>query len=475
MNSDSPVLVWFRRDLRLSDHEALTQAAATGRPVIPVFIHDGIVENLGAAPKFRLGLGLDVFSRSLERIGSRLVFRRGPALDVLRGLITETGAGLVVWQRAYDPASMSRDRAVKSALEGVGVDVRVCRGHVLFEPSKVVTRSGEAYSVFTPFWKAVRDLDPGTPLARVNSLRPYEASLASDRIADWKMDLEMRRGRSVVARYAVVGEAAASDRLSNFVSDGIVDYAKYRNLPATGATSRLSVHLAIGEISPRTVWSIFKADLNAGGGVEAFLRELVWREFAYHLLHHSPRMAKENWRSGWDAFPWNEDESRPEVIAWKRGRTGVEFVDAAMRELMVTGYMHNRARMIVAGYLTKHIMTHWRVGLRWFEEHLIDWDPASNAMGWQWSAGSGPDAAPYFRILNPDRQLERFDPDRIYTRRWIAEGQSRPPQTALEYFETIPRSWDLAVDSLYPPPVVSMKDGRDRALKAYKDIRSLSR
>jgi deoxyribodipyrimidine photo-lyase len=193
----------------------------------------------------------------------------------------------------------------------------------------------------------------------------------------------------------------------------------------------------------------------------------VWREFAYHLAHHTPRIVSGNWREAWDAFPWSTDADTPEVLAWKQGRTGIEFVDAAMRELHVTGYMHNRARMIVASYLTKHLMTHWRIGLRWFEEHLIDWDPASNAMGWQWSAGSGPDATPYFRVFNPVTQLDKFDPDRAYVRRWIAEGQGRPPKTALQYFDAVPKAWGLSPDARYPDPVVTPQAGRARALDAY--------
>jgi len=390
----------------------------------------------------------------------------------LRERIAEGGAGLGVWGRAADPFAISRDTAGKSALRSDGVEARVFRGHVLFEPWTVMTGAGGSYSVFTPFWKAVRDLDPGAPLATVTSLRPCEAWPASDSLPDWRLDSAMRRGGAVVARHASVGEAAAHERLSKFMTGGIDGYGRLRDVPGADGTSRLSEHLAIGEISARTVWSAGRAAMDAGRGGETFLRELAWREFAYHLLYHSPHIAETNWRPIWNAFPWNEDGSAVEVLAWKRGRTGVELVDAAMRELMVTGYMHNRARMIVAGYLTKHLMTHWRVGLRWFEDHLIDWDPASNALGWQWSAGSGPDAAPYFRILNPERQLVRFDADRTYVRRWIAEGRMKPSGTALEYFEAIPRSWRLSAEASYPRPIVSVEDGRARAMKAYAAMRS---
>ncbi len=472
MPCDSPVIIWFRRDLRLGDHAALSYAAATERPVVPVFIHDEVVGALGAAPKFRLGLGLSEFSRKLKDIGSRLILRRGDALGALRNLIAETGAGTVVWQRAYDPRSVARDRTLKPALESAGVEVHVFPGHVLFEPWTVRTQSGGPYNVFTPFWRAVRNLDPGSSFPSVTRLRPCEAWPSSDPLDSWKMDFAMQRGRAVVARHAVVGEAAALNRLERFMNDGIEGYGSQRDVPGVDGTSRMSEHLAVGEISARTVWSALKAAQEIGCGAEDFLRELVWREFAWHLLFHAPHMADSNWKPAWSNFPWNEDESAAEVLAWQRGRTGIEFVDAAMRELMVTGYMHNRARMVVASYLTKHLMTHWRIGLRWFENHLIDWDPASNALGWQWSAGSGPDAAPYFRILNPERQLARFDADRVYVRKWIAEGQSSPPRTALEYFDAIPKSWEMTADTPYPQPIVPVGEGRARALKAYSEMRS---
>ncbi|MEM1432248.1 MAG: FAD-binding domain-containing protein, partial [Pseudomonadota bacterium] len=194
---------------------------------------------------------------------------------------------------------------------------------------------------------------------------------------------------------------------------------------------------------------------------------LVWREFAYHLLYHTPHLTSDNWRQAWAAFPWNEDATTPEAVAWTQGRTGIEFVDAAMREMYVTGTMHNRGRMIVASYLTKHLMCHWKIGMRWFEDHLVDWDPASNAMGWQWSAGSGPDATPYFRVFNPVTQLEKFDPRRVYVDRWIAEGRRHPSATALSYFDAVPRHWGLSASAPYPAPIVDPKAGRQRALDAY--------
>jgi deoxyribodipyrimidine photo-lyase len=267
-----------------------------------------------------------------------------------------------------------------------------------------------------------------------------------------------------------LGEAAAQERLAAFIEDRVARYDETRDLPWTDGTSCLSENLALGEISAAQCWQAGQRALQDGQtGAETFLKELVWREFAYHLMWHTPRILDSNWREEWEAFPWNRDEMTPEVTAWKQGRTGIRFVDAGMREMYVTGRMHNRARMIVASYLTKHLLTDWKIGMRWFEECLIDWDPASNAMGWQWSAGSGPDATPYFRVFNPVTQRDKFDPKRQYVDRWIAEERKTPSAEALSYFDAVPRSWGLHPDQTYPEPVVAADVGRKRALAAYQE------
>ena len=271
-----------------------------------------------------------------------------------------------------------------------------------------------------------------------------------------------------------VGEAAAQMRLATFVRDRMEGYARDRDRLDLDASSGLSENLAYGEISPLALWEAGQRAMEDGkSGAETFLKEVVWREFAYHLLYHTPHITQESWRASWESFPWKPESA--ETLRWKQGRTGIEVVDAAMRELYVTGRMHNRARMLVASYLTKHMLTHWRVGQRWFADCLIDWDPASNAMGWQWVAGSGPDASPYFRIFNPQTQAETFDPEGTYRRRWLAEISDDPPETALRFCDACPRSWGMTPDQDYPAPLVGLAEGRKRALDAHEWWKTSSR
>ena len=467
--SSSPIIMWFRRDLRLSDHTALSAACDAGRPVIPVVIRDRLVDQLGAAPRWRWGLGVEQLARALEQKGSRLICRSGDALDVLQALIEETGAGAVYWSRLYDPETVGRDTRIKSTLKEAGVDARSYGGHLMFEPWTTETKTGGFYKVYTPFWRAVKDRDVDVPLTAPGRISSPDAWPDSEDLSSWSLGADMRRGAEVVRPFVRLGEAAAQDRLDYFISDLVGGYDAGRDLPSADRTSNLSENLALGEISPHQCWHAGFVAMHEGkAGAETFLKELVWREFAYHLMHHTPHILQDNWKPDWDAFPWNTEETE-EVMAWKQGRTGIQFVDASMREMYVTGRMHNRGRMIVASYLTKHLLTDWRIGLKWFEDCLTDWDPASNAMGWQWSAGSGPDATPYFRVLNPVTQLDKFDKNRAYVSRWIAEGRSNPHADALAYFDAVPRSWGLDPSDAYPAPIVAADEGRKRALTAYEN------
>jgi deoxyribodipyrimidine photo-lyase len=461
---DIPLLLWFRRDLRLSDHPMLS--AAGRRPVIPVFILDPETEALGAAAAWRLGGAVAAFARALDAIGSRLILRRGPAIDVLCGLAAETGAAGVYWTRAYDPAAMARDTAVKAALKARGLAAMSHPGSLLFEPWEVATGDGGFYRVYSPFWRAVAQREVPTPLAAIRHLAPPAAWPASDRLEDWRLGAAMRRGAAVVAAHTAAGETAARARLARFLAGPVDPYRQARDRLDGEGTSRLSGHLSYGEIGPRSLWhGALAAETTGARGAEHFRKELVWREFAWHLLFHTPHIADRNWRADWDDFPWRGDNDDAE--AWRQGMTGEPLVDAGMREMYVTGTMHNRARMVVASYLTKHLMTDWRVGLRWFADCLTDWDPASNALGWQWTAGSGPDAAPYFRIFNPATQAETHDPDGGYRRHYVAELSARPGPEALSYFDAVPKAWALDPARPYPAPRIGLQAGRDRALAAY--------
>ena len=469
MDNSSPIILWFRRDFRLGDHPALAEACQTGRPIIPVFILDEVAGTFGAAPKWRLAQAIKTFGHSLEEVGSRLVLRRGNATEALNALVKETGAQDVWWTRAYDPDAVARDTDVKKLLKASGIEAKSFPGHLLFEPWNVSPKSGEFYKVFSPMWRAVRKLSVSAPEHAPRRLRVPTQWPESVHLQDLRLGDGVHRGAPFLTRYACVGEKRALERLSDFLMSRIDAYKSRRDFPAELATSRLSENLAWGEIGPRTVWHAgMRALLEGSRGAEHFLQELVWREFAYQLVFHTPRITTQNWRPEWDAFPWSlEDDG--DVLRWKQGRTGIPFVDAAMREMYVTGHMHNRSRMIVGSYLTKHMMKHWRVGQKWFEECLIDWDPAANAMGWQWVAGSGPDAAPYFRIFNPETQAEKFDPHNTYIHRYVAELAPKPGPEALEFFEACPLSWELSAANQYPKPLVGLSEGRNRALNAYQN------
>lgn len=465
----APILLWLRRDLRLADHPALSAACAAGGPVIPVFLKDTL-EGLGAAPRFRHGLAIEAFAEALEAQGSRLTLRSGAPLEALRALIRETGARGVFWSRAYDPVQQETDRQVKAALKASGFEARSFAGHLLFEPWDVETKTGGHYKVYSPFWRAVKDRHPGAPLPPPAALPAPASWPAGEALADWDLARAMRRGAAVLRPHCAPGERAAQDRLEGFLVRAIGSYKSLRDFPAKPATSGLSEHLTYGEISPRQIWAAGARALHEGaGGAEHFLKELVWREFAYHLLHNAPELPARCWRPEWESFPWRRDPAHPDFIAWSLGQTGIAMVDAGMRELWVTGRMHNRVRMIAASFLTKHLMMDWRLGLDWFADQLIDWDPAANAMGWQWVAGCGPDAAPYFRVFNPDGQGDKFDKDRAYRRRFLAEESAAPE--ALAYFDAIPARHGLRPGPA-PRPITTLAEGRARALAAYEAHRS---
>lgn len=457
-----PTIVWLRKDLRLADNHALTAAAAAG-PIIPVFILDNVFETtLGAAAKLRLKLSLQALARDLSKAGAQLVLRRGEALAVLRKLIRETGAKAVAWTRLTDGAALKRDQKVKAALTDDGVKAESHGGFTLLDPWTVKTGAGGQFKVYTPFWRAVSARDIERPLPRPPALTGV-ANIRSDDIADWRLEAAMGPAANALAAQIKAGEAAALAKLDRFLDGPAPHYADDRDqMGLPNAVTQLSDHLAVGEISPRTIWW---ALLAAGDtpGHETARKQVVWRDFAHHLLFHDPEMETRCWRREWEDFAWagENDAARK----WKAGRTGIDVVDAAMRELWVTGRMHNRARMIVASVLTKNLLVDWRVGEAWFRDTLIDWDPANNAMGWQWVAGCGPDASPFFRIFNPATQAEKFDKSKKYRDHWLGEGSG-----AKSFQKMWPNS-DVTLSLETPPLMVDLAATRRAALAAWEDMK----
>jgi deoxyribodipyrimidine photo-lyase len=461
-------IVWFRSDLRLGDNPALIAGLGSGRAVVPVYVLDEETDGVrapGAASRWWLQHSLLSLDASLRALGSRLILRRGPAEQAIADLAAECGAEVVYWNRIYDQGSRERDARLKTALGERGVRAESLKANLLYEPWEVKTLSGDPFKVFTPFWRACRNLpSPGHPLPAPKVLPAPELWPASDTLASWRLLPTSPDWAGGLRATWTPGEAGALARLTAFLDDTLDRYRQDRDLPAVEGTSRLSPHLAFGEISPRQIWRAATARGHSAA-TEKFLAELGWREFAYSLLFHHGDLAQRNFRPEFDAFPWADEDDHLE--AWRRGRTGYPIVDAGMRELWTTGWMHNRVRMIAASFLTKDLLIDWRVGEQWFWDTLVDADPANNATGWQWVAGSGADAAPYFRIFNPVLQGEKFDPAGDYVRRWIPELASLPANG-------IHRPWTAAVPppaEIYPTRIVDHAAARDRALVAFRTLK----
>ncbi|MCK7594648.1 cryptochrome/photolyase family protein [Pseudomarimonas salicorniae] len=464
-------LVWLRRDLRLADNPALRAALDAGFAPQLVYIDDPEGEGgwpLGAASRAWLRRSLAELAEAVASRGGRLLLEQGDSLTILRGLAGELEAGAVYWNRRYEPAVIERDQAVKQALRGDGLEARSFNAALLREPWTISTQQGGPYKVFTPYWRRVQaDLDEvSPPCAAPRELPP---SKLEGRSLDDILPLPSPRWDRGFWEHHRPGEAAAHSRMEAFFED-IDDYPEGRDRPDLTATSRLSPHLAFGEISPRQILHALREDSPANEEArQHFIRELGWREFSYHLLFHFPECTDADLTSSLKGFDWAEvDEDSLE--AWRRGRTGIPIVDAGMRELWATGTMHNRVRMIVASLLTKNLRYHWLHGARWFWNTLVDADLANNTQGWQWSAGTGADAAPYFRIFNPVSQGERHDPDGAYVKRWVPELQAMPLRH-LQQPWTQPDA--LARCGDYPAePLVDLKSTREAALAAYKASRS---
>lgn len=475
----APVIHWFRRDLRLTDNAALT-AAANGAPVIPLYVLDDETSAFrppGAAARWWLHNSLLSLAGDLGRRGSALVLRCGKAVDEVARLAEETGARAVHFTRGHAPGDAETERRLGEALAARGVDCRCFAGGLLVEPEMVRTRNGDPFRVFTPFYRACRGLRIEVPLPPPSRLTVPAAWPVSQRLEDWDL-LPARPDWSGGLRETwEVGESAAQRRLDAFVDETLAGYAVQRDRPAVAGTSRLSPHLGFGEIGPRTCWHRVALAAEVGGqglgaGAETFLRELAWRDFSYHLLHSRPDLATEPFRSEFSGFPWREDAAA--LAAWQGGRTGYPIVDAGMRELWRTGWMHNRVRMIAASFLVKDLLLPWQAGEAWFWHTLVDADPASNPANWQWVAGCGADAAPYFRIFNPTLQGEKFDPDGCYVKRWLPELAGLPATFVHRPWEApaaVLAEAGVRLGDTYPHPLVDHAVARRRALAALAQMR----
>ena len=474
-SSATKSIVWFRQDLRLADNPALFEAARLGA-VLPVFIHDD--HNAGAwkdggASRVWLHHSLAALNSSLD---GKLSIYHGDAQEILLALCERLNIDNVYWNRCYEPFAIARDKAIKEKLSEISVDAKSFNGSLLWEPWQVSKADGTPYRVFTPFYRkgCLDGPEPRPPLPK-----PKKLTLVSDDqalpLSQLALLPEDVRWDQPIEEAWQFGEEAALEQLQVFLSDGIKGYKDGRNFPAQLNNSHLSPYLHRGEISPNTVWYAARA-IGDDADIDHFCTELGWREFSYSLLFHFPDLPVKNFQPKFDDFPWTNDDAA--FHAWSKGQTGVPIVDAGMRELWQTGFMHNRVRMIVASYLTKNLKIDWREGAKWFWDTLVDADLANNSASWQWVAGSGADAAPYFRIFNPVTQSERFDPEAAYIRQYV-------PELAKLDDKLIRQPWCAPDDALdkagvelgttYPHPLVDLKASREDALAAFKTIRNVGK
>jgi deoxyribodipyrimidine photo-lyase len=478
--SEAPIIVWFRRDLRLSDHAALAAAAKSGVPLLPLYILDDETPGafrMGGASRWWLHGSLKALDESLARHGGRLVLRKGAAPQVLESVLAESGARAIHATKSYDPWDTKLKEKSAALCKTKGASFHLHPGQLLFAPGAITTGSGEPYRAFTPFWKACLSAPaPNTPLTVPKLVRFARAK--SETLADFDLLPIKPNWAGGLHDTWQPGEAAAHKRLADFIDDRLAAYADDRSNLFGEPTSRLSPHLHFGEMSPNQVWHAVRhaaegAHGKIGKGAETFLKELGWREFSYHLLHRFPAMPEKPLRPEFADFPWRKDDKA--LRAWQRGETGYPIVDAAMRQLWRTGWMPNRARMIVASFLVKHLLIPWQEGGRWFLDTLVDADLANNSASWQWVAGCGTDAAPYFRVFNPILQGQKFDPDGDYVRTWVpelAKLTASDIHAPWEAQEMVLAQSGVELGKTYPEPIVDHATARARALESFAAIRA---
>ena len=464
-------LVWFRHDLRLDDNPALRAALDQGFTPVPVYVHAPQEEGEwrpGAASLAWLHRSLAALDADLRARGSRLLLREGPSAPALHALVEQTGAVAVFWNRKYEPATQPRDASLKKRLREQGLQVESFNGCLLFEPWDLATQQGGPYKVFTPFWRSAlaRWRAPATWDAP-GALPAFEDALPGESLDAWRLAPALGWDAGFWKVWTP-GEAGAREALEVFIDGALNGYRTDRDRPDRTGTSRLSPHLHFGEIAPWRITAELERARTAANSadMDGYIRELGWREFAYHLLHHFPQTTTQNLNPRFAHFDWAKVDPKA-LEAWQHGRTGVPIVDAGLRELWATGYMHNRVRMIVASYLTKHLRYHWLQGARWFWDTLVDADLANNTLGWQWTAGTGADAAPYFRVFNPVTQAEKFDPKGTYIAHWVPELAAVPVPLRFAPWEKPDVMSRIAPD--YPRrPLVDLAEGREGALAAYR-------
>ena len=476
----NPIIYWFRQDLRTSDLPGLLAAAATGRPVVPCYILDDISpgdDAMGSASRWWLHHSLEALAEQLDGLGGKLMLRRGQAASVLTELIKETGAESVYCSRLYEPWANELEGALHDSLSKQGVTFKRYPGSLLFEPENIANKSGSPFKVFTPFWRHCRSGNtPALPKDAPGTVTWYQQPYNSEPLTSWQLLPSSPDWAEQWQQLWQPGSLGAKQRLAVFLGGPVSDYSEGRNHPALEATTRLSPHLHFGELSPRTVWhaavNLAARQPQQADQVDKFLSEMGWREFSHHLLYHYPTITRDPFKPQFSHFPWLGNEAA--LKAWQQGQTGYPIVDAGMRELWQTGYMHNRIRMVVASFLTKHLLVHWRAGARWFWDTLLDADLANNACGWQWVAGSGADASPYFRIFNPIIQGEKFDEDGVYIRQWVPELAGLPNRYLNKPWEApaaVLEAAGIRLGENYPHPIVDHKSARESALAAYASVR----
>ncbi|WDI31028.1 deoxyribodipyrimidine photo-lyase [Hyphococcus flavus] len=477
--TDRPVIVWFRNDLRIEDNPALFAARETGAPVIPLYIlDDNIPHAPGSASLWWLHHSLSSLAETLEGRGAKLILRCGDSQDTLKLLADETNASHVFWNRRYYAKHIEIDKALKSDLKEQGITVETFNGSLLREPWEVETGSGGPYRVFTPFWKALKRLGPARidTAPNLRKISGPSKSPKSEKLSSWNLLPKKPNWAKEFVTAWKPGEQGARDRLNHFLNDVIDDYASGRDRPDKDFTSRLSPHLAFGEISPLQIWKSTHEKMAEGkvsdNAAMKFLSEVAWREFSYNLLFYNEALPNEPLRENFKNYPWRDDPDG--LNAWQKGMTGYPIVDAGMRQLWRTGWMHNRVRMIVASFLIKDLLIPWQEGEAWFWDTLVDADLSNNSASWQWVAGCGADAAPYFRIFNPITQGEKFDPDGEYVREFVPELKKLPKKhihAPWKAPEGVLHDADIKLGKTYPFPIIDHAKARERALEGYNEIK----